>query len=317
MKKQQIRVSVCAYNKGRVGHIRNDSEPDLKRVKEALQMAHLAKSEGADLAVFPEICFLLSCESVWAHAEPLDGPTFQLVSKAARELEMFIAVNHPTLLEDGKHNTTVLFNRQGQVEGCYHKAYPTRGELAEQIVPGKGAVVLETEIGRLGFATCFDLNFPELRESYRQLQPDMILFCSIFPGRQLALPWALETGAYFVGSIVDPGSQIIDPLGRMFNEISGLTFQMTQTIGLDYGVYHLDHNNLKINAIREQFGDQVQMSFSDPEGIWMMTAVGKVPLCEIEKKLGLVRLFDYFTEARTLREQALTGVFPEPGPSGW
>ena len=151
---------------------------------------------------------------MFSYAEPLDGPVLTLVAKAAKELEMFIAVNHPVLLDDGKHNTTILFNRQGKIEGYYHKMYPTRGELAEQIVPGDHAVVLETEIGRLGLAICFYLNFPELCEAYRQLQPYLILFSSIFPGRHLALTWALETGAYFVGCIVDPGSLIVRGLRK-------------------------------------------------------------------------------------------------------
>ena len=82
-------------------------------------------------------------------------------------------------------------------------------------------------------------------------------------------------------------------------------------------MYHLDHNNLKLNALREQFGDQVQMLFSYPKGIWMLTAVGDVPLSVIEKTLGLVRLSDYLDEARILQQQALNGKFPERGPRGW
>jgi len=313
---RKVRISVCAFRQGRGVADLESPAPDA--LANAMDMARLAKAEGADLAVFPEVFALLTChDSALDFAEPLDGPTFSTIAAIARNLDMFIAANHPTLIDGQKHNTTVLFDRCGEVAGVYHKAYPTIGELERGVVPGDGPVVVDTELGRIGFAICYDLNFAELRLAYRDLRPDVILFCSMFRGGLQTRWWAFETRSHFVGCVVDPCSRIVNPIGRLVREIDDFTRQMTATLELDCGVFHYDYNNLKLSALREKWGSQLEIDFAEPEGVMLLSAVGETPLSRIVEDMNLEPVENYFIRARNCIDQTRRAQPPAPGPAPW
>ena len=247
---RQLRISICAYNI--IRDVNNVPQAGLPQIKQAMELVKQAKYQGAQLVVLPEICALIGVEETMNFAEPLDGDCFSLVANTAKELNIYIAFNHPSVVDGNKYNSTVLFNSNGQIEGVYNKTYPTIWEMEAGCVPGKGAVVLDTYIGRIGFATCYDLNFSVLRTAYRDLNPDLILFPSYFRGGLQCRWWAFETRSYLVSSVIDPGSVIVNPIGRVIKKIDCINSIMTQTIELDYKVLHHDYNNLKIDELRDK-----------------------------------------------------------------
>lgn len=299
---RQLRLSVCAFNEVLPESDRKAGDTSL--VERAMEMAQAAQCQGAALAVFPETFAVLGCDNFIDYSEPLDGPTFSLAAATARRLEMFIAINHPTLIEGRKRNTTVLFDRAGQIAGLYHKTYPTIREIEDGCTPGDGPVVLDTELGRIGFATCYDLNFPELRLAYQKLQPDVILFCSMFRGGLQTQWWAYETRAHFVSSVFDPSSRIINPVGRILREITGYVRQMTSTLELDCGVFHLDYNRPKLPQLWEKWGSELEIDFAEAEGVMLLSATGQTPLETIVKDIDLEPLADYFARSRDRKAEA-------------
>lgn len=299
---RQLRLSVCAFNEVLPEADRKAGDTSL--VERAMGMAQAAQCQGAALAVFPETFVVLGCANAMDYAEPLDGPTFSITSATARRLEMFIAINHPTLSEGRKRNTTVLFDRAGEIAGMYHKTYPTISEMEGGSTPGDGPVVLDTELGRLGFAICYDLNFPELRLAYQKLRPDVILFCSMFRGGLQTRWWAYETRAHFVSSVYDPSSRIINPVGRILREITGYTRQMTATLELDCGVFHLDCNRQKLQQLCQKWGSELEIDFAEAEGVMLLSATGQTPLETIVKDIDLELLADYFARSRNCKARA-------------
>ena len=87
-------------------------------------------------------------------------------------------------MPDGSYrNSTRIIDRNGTVLGVYDKNYPTVRETAlGGIKAGRGPVIVETELGRIGMLICFDLNFRELIDQYAALQPDLLLFSSLYHG---------------------------------------------------------------------------------------------------------------------------------------
>ncbi len=311
-----LRLSVCAFNEG-LGDPPADGF-DITRVDLAMELAREAKNEGAQLAVFPENFLLRGLTGAsMDRAEPLDGPVFCKMAQTARKLDMFIAGNHPGLIDGLRHNTTVLFDRGGKLVGCYHKGFPTIWELEAHCSPGDGAVVLDTEIGRIGFATCFDLNYAELRCQYRDLDPDVILFCSAFRGGFMTRMWAFETRAYFVSSVIDPCSRIINPIGRILKETDGRDKVMTNTIELDCEVIHYDYNKKLMPELREKYGDMIDIDFNQPEGVFLLSATGGISIDQIIDQMKLERCEDYFRRSRENIAEAAKGNFPPPGPTAW
>ena len=107
---------------------------------------------------------------------------------AAEEMDELLSLvdhlvfNSPRQFPDGRFaNTTWTLDRDGDLIASYDKAFPTPREMEWKefkTVPGEKAVVCDTDFGRLGFVTCFDLNFTHFADEYRPLAPDVMVFCS-------------------------------------------------------------------------------------------------------------------------------------------
>ncbi len=135
-----------------------------ENLKRACEMAELAGQEKADILCLPE---LFSAEPSWTKPEPVPGPTTRALAAKARKHKMHIVC--PVLQREGDltYNSAVLLDRRGQVAGVYHKFVPTIGELEKGIAPGWDVPVFRTDVGRVGMAICFDLNFWDVAERLR------------------------------------------------------------------------------------------------------------------------------------------------------
>ena len=121
---------------------------------------------GADLVVLPELWpqggFLYPR---WPdQAEGVDGPSIGAVAAAAKTIGAWVHAGS-IIEEDGGrlHNTSVLLAPDGSVASTYRKVHLfgfSEGE-PELLSAGQDVVVAETDVGRIGLATCYDLRFPE------------------------------------------------------------------------------------------------------------------------------------------------------------
>ncbi len=118
----------------------------------------------------------------------------KLFQSYAREHACYLSFNAYRQRPDGRFaNTSFFLDREGDVIGVYDKVYPTPREIECKefpIVPGERPVVVETDFGRVGFATCFDLNFRDLIEAYAKERPDVICFLSAYDGDFWRRAWS-------------------------------------------------------------------------------------------------------------------------------
>lgn len=130
-----------------------------------------AAAKGAQLVAFPEVVNILSEDPVYA--EPIPGPTTELLMRKAKEHHIWIHGGSISEVNpDGPrtYNTTVLINPDGEIVARYSKLHnfdmtlPDGSSVREsdRKEPGKEIVTVQTELGHLGFAICYDMRFPEL-----------------------------------------------------------------------------------------------------------------------------------------------------------
>ena len=135
---------------------------------EAIDFAaeQIESARSADLIVLPEIWYpgYFSFDS-YAEAAAQTPSMIERLGDIARGAKVCLHVG--SLIEaDGDHlyNTSVMFGPDGQVLGRYRKihlfGYGSREQ--ELLTPGSDVVVVDTPLGRLGMAVCYDLRFPEL-----------------------------------------------------------------------------------------------------------------------------------------------------------
>jgi predicted amidohydrolase len=130
------------------------------------------QATGADLVVLPETAttgFTPGCtaEDLWDLVEPVPGATTEPFQDAAGRLGAHVVLG---TYEKGAqpgvvYNTAVLIDASGAIAGTYRKTHPFCTELRSRggwVTPGDEAVVVDTDLGRIGLIVCFDGDFPEL-----------------------------------------------------------------------------------------------------------------------------------------------------------
>ena len=149
-------------------------------VEKALRLVRQAGERGSQLVVLPEVWTGLgySDKAIYREiAEPIPGPTTDLLSREARRYGMHIA---GSIYEDAGHgvyhNTCPLIGPDGAIIGLYRKTHlfdaPNRHDIqggireSDKVRAGDALPVFQTSLGPIGLSVCSDLRFPEV---YREM----------------------------------------------------------------------------------------------------------------------------------------------------
>ena len=262
-----------------------------------------ARATQPDLVVLPETICGKFDEYVPG------GPTTRVLANLARKYNSCITVPvHQKERQTGKvYNALALLDRGGKVAGIYHKYIPVFPEFDHGTCPGPGATLIETEFGPIGGVICFDLNFSELREQYKELKPRLLLFSSMYHGGLVQNWWALDVRAFFVGSTYrGTPCSIIDPQGTTLAQSNNYHPWASARINLDYEVVHLDRNQAKYDRIFRKYGDEVRIATAGKVGTSVLYSESrKRSAADLVEEFKLLRLDDYFEWSRKLRHEHL------------
>ncbi len=139
--------------------------PELGAVeKNRERLAALLERVEADLVVLPELAttgyLFASREDVWRLAEPIPGPTVELLHACAKRRDSYIVLGLAERAGDRCYNSAVLIGPQGVI-GTYRKMHLFHEEK-RLFDPGDlGFPVFEIEGVKVGLLICFDHFFPE------------------------------------------------------------------------------------------------------------------------------------------------------------
>ena len=241
----------------------------------ALEMAiDQASIDDPDLICLPEALNLRGhpIERVSRIAETVEGPFCKRISEKAREYSTYILC--PIIRREGAaiYNSAVFYSPSGDIEGIYDKNHPTIGELESGIAPGRSGSVFHTDLGRIGVAICFDINFPDIRQYYAEREVQVVLFPSMFPGGKLLEAWSIEIGCYLVSATTGCRGAILDPLGRVLCESSEYSSILSKRVSMDFKVLHLDYNHKKFDRLKKTCRSKVAIDVSRPEAIAVLSS---------------------------------------------
>lgn len=149
--------------------VSRDKGENLRRAQAALEQA---ARQGAQLAMLPEMfnCpYENPCFPVYG--EPAGGETWQFLSRMARELDLYLAGGSVPELEGGKvYNTCYFFSPEGEELARHRKVHlfdidvpgGQRFKESDTLTAGDQITVVDTPLGKIGLAICFDIRFSEL-----------------------------------------------------------------------------------------------------------------------------------------------------------
>jgi predicted amidohydrolase len=232
------------------------------KLKLAIDHLHTAGKNGVDIACLPE-------EFAGTRAEPIPGPTTRAVSTLAKQYGMYVVC--PIREQAGKEqfNTAVLLDRKGEVAGCYRKVFVFWGEGLH--CSREGVKAFDTDFGRIGILTCFDLNYAELWQQCDALDVEIVFWPSAYGGGSPLNAYATIHNYYVVP--VGAGN-LIDMTGKTLEDVEKP--RPKQTIGtfdLDRTLVHFDFNGQKVKKLLEEHkGEVVQERRFAMEGWWLLKA---------------------------------------------
>ena len=158
------------------------SGPDVPaNLKQAGALLAEARERGATLAALPEnfaFMGLKEGDKIAVGEADGGGPIQDFIAATARKLSLWIVAGTMPLRIEGERRVapaSLVYDDRGQRIARYDKIHlfdvsvPGRAESHREsasMAPGRTPVVIDTPVGRLGLAVCYDVRFPEL---FRQM----------------------------------------------------------------------------------------------------------------------------------------------------
>ncbi|WP_327349544.1 carbon-nitrogen family hydrolase [Streptomyces sp. NBC_01321] len=223
----------------------------------------IADQRGADLVVLPELWPVgaFAYTSFADEAEPLQGPTHDIMAKAAADAGVWLhAGSFVERAADGTlYNTALVFTPEGERAATYRKVHRFGFDKGEAVMMGAGEDLVTVALPQttLGLATCYDLRFPEMFRGLVDAGAETLIVAAGWPERRrahwtlLARARAVENQSYLLAvgtagthaGIQQAGhSIVVDPWGEVLAEA-----------GADEEVLSVKFDPSKVAATREQF----------------------------------------------------------------
>ena len=149
-----------------------------------------------------------------------DHPAVTRIAEKAKKYGCYISGSWHILENGNRYNRALLFDRNGEIIAKYDKIHLTIMEFEMGVTPGNESVVVETDIGRIGFVICWDIWFPEMGQLLYKDNCDIIVNPTRGWGDPQANAISYVTGAYVASSehlrmtrIQDKSGSSIDTVG--------------------------------------------------------------------------------------------------------
>ena len=200
-----------------------NSSPDLSdNLKRCADLIKQAVDQGARLIVLPETFAFMGGalrEQLDVAEEQGQGEVQDFLSRQAAWHRIYLVggtVPIQTEEEARVYGMCPLYNDKGECIASYKKIHlfdvdlPERNESYREssvFKPGSEAVVVQTPLGRIGLAVCYDLRFPELFRLLLLENAEIIAFPSAFTKHTGRAHWhlllrarAVENQAWVIGA---------------------------------------------------------------------------------------------------------------------
>jgi len=245
------------------------------------------------------ICLPENCCNHQGNAQPVPGPITNAFSEYAKKNGSYIICTLVTLRDNKKHNTAVLIDRNGSIQGMYDKIHPTEGECNNGIVPGiQPPPVFKTDFGTIGIQICFDINWPDVWKSLREQGAEIVFWPSTYPNPTMLSALASLYGYYVVGnSRIDP-CYIFDGTGdllAMSGRYEGWAFAR---LNLEKMFCEIDFHVKKVKEMRKKYGRKVKVKYyHDNDWVTIESKSPDLTIKQLKKEYGLTNRWDYIKRA--------------------
>lgn len=269
-----------SLRKYKIAVVQMDSQNDKGvNVKEACRYIDLAASEGAKLVTFPEVMNLCGDNiGEGGSRETIPGYTTEKLMAKAKEHGIYIhsgSFGEEIPGDSRGYNTSVIISPEGNIIATYHKIHTfdvtlpdgTVCDESARVRPGNEIVVVDTPLGKLGMAICYDIRFGEMFR-LMALEGAQVIFCpanfTMPTGKDHWEPIlrtrAIENSCYIVAPgqigqkarfVAYGNSMVVDPWGTVIARAKDQAGMFFAEIDLEY----LDSIREKLPSLKNRRDD--------------------------------------------------------------
>jgi predicted amidohydrolase len=201
-----------------------------------------------------------------ASAEPLNGPRSKALAQLAGDLNIWLVPG--SVCERGEngalYNTALAFSPEGRLAAWYRKIFPWRPY--EPYRPGDRFVVFDVPgAGRVGFAICYDVWFPEVARHLAWMGAEVIVNPVMTTTSDRAQELVLARANAIVNQVYVVSvntaaptgtgrSLVVDPEGRVRVEAGEAPTVLTDVLDLDDVTRVRKYGTAGLNRLWDQFG---------------------------------------------------------------
>mgnify|MGYP000247523207 CR=1 FL=1 len=310
---KRIRVAtVC-----QAGRFYRSVEENRRYVLKLLDLALLHKP---DIVCLPEAFTTVSVTNkpIEELAEPVPGPTTEVIAKKAKEYDCYIICPILTKRNSVIYNSAIIVDRSGDILGIYDKVHPVTSSsdytvFERGVSPGREVPVFDLDFGRIGIQICFDICFPESWEKLAKKGAKLIFWPSAYNGGFLLQVYAYLHHYYVVSSVRSDKAKIIDPLGIVLEETDRYKNVIFRDINLDFVVVHYDFNYSIPDLIMKAYPGRVEIRSRMDDGRFLVEPIDEsISAEQLMKEFGFEPAMKYFQRHREAYKYLLQGRQPPP-----
>ena len=279
---------------GRPVRITSISFPNGLSLDEIAGHVDKAGSAGVDVIALPELCRGQNEKS----EEDLHGPTVTAMTALAKKHRAYIVCPIDRRNGSLRLNTVVLLDRHGQVACTYDKVFPYWSEydVHPPVNVGEDAQVYPADFGLLGFATCFDVNFPEVWKRLADKGAEVVIWPSAYSAGTSLQAHAINHHFYIVSVTQTSDCLVYDITGEKLSYSNSAKVNVaTVTLDLDRGIYHENFNLDKRDKLLKEHPEDVEQEKWMKLEQWFVLKAKRAGTSarELAKQYGLEELRHY------------------------
>jgi len=287
-----------------------------KRMKDVLERMENFYAFEPDLICLPETISTSwvdeskTLEEV-AEDETTPGPITSMLAEVARKQNCYITCPIVTKKEGRYYNSSILLNRQGKIEGVFHKVHPTATEIIPEAYFKGGGVtpgpvkqgVFKTDFGRIGMQICFDAEWSDGWHSLKEDGAEIVCFPSQGPFLNTLSNHAWVNHYYIVASTGED-SQIIDMTGDVIASDGEFARWVCAPVNLEKELLHIWPHTLKFKDIQKKYGRKIRFKIYHPEN-WatLESRDPDVKVKDILREYGIPTYDDHIREATEIQQK--------------
>ena len=284
---------------GRPVRITSISFPNGVPLEEIAEHVDNAGSAKMDVIALPELCRGQNDNS----EEDLHGPTVTAMAALAKKHQTYIVCPIDRRNNNLRLNTVVLLDRSGHVACTYDKVFPYWSEydVHPSTDVGEDAQVYTADFGRVGFATCFDVNFPEVWKRLSDKGAEVVIWPSAYSAGTSLQAHAINHHYYIVSATQTSDCLVYDINGEKLSyQKSERVNVATVMLDLDRAIYHENFNiPQRDNLLKEHAEDVEQERWMHLEQWFILRAKRPgVSARALAKQYGLEELRHYLDRSR-------------------